>query len=82
MTVDAEARKARQPARPGGRGSPAAYASVAKATFDRFGTTIAPDATFTLRLAVRRRQSYRVDERRPSFATTLAGLYERSAGPR
>ena len=56
-----------------------AYALVAKATFDRFGTAVAPDATFTLRLAFGVVKGYRVDGADIPFQTTFAGLFERSA---
>jgi hypothetical protein len=77
--VDFEARKARQQFAATEEAHQQAYALVAKATFDRFGTTIAPDATFTLRLAFGVVKGYRVDDAEVPFTTTFAGLYTRSA---
>ncbi len=56
-----------------------AYAAVARATFDRFGTAVAPDATFTLRLAFGVVKGYRADGAELPPATTFADLYARSA---
>jgi hypothetical protein len=56
-----------------------AYAAVAKATFARHGTTVAPDATFTLRLAFGVVSGYEVDGAAVPAATTVAGAYARAA---
>jgi hypothetical protein len=55
------------------------YAAVARAMFDRYGTTIAPDATFTLRLAFGVVKGYEVDGAKLPIATTFADLFARSA---
>ena len=56
-----------------------AYAEIAELRFKKYGRTIAPDATFTLRLAFGVVKGYDEDgQKRPAF-TTLAGLYERAA---
>ena len=77
--VDAEARKVRQQFAATEEAHQKYYALVAKATFDRFGTTVAPDATFTLRLAFGVVKGYRVDGADVPYTTTFAGLYERSS---
>jgi hypothetical protein len=56
-----------------------AYASIARAMFDRFGASIAPDATFSLRLAFGVVKGYRVDGVDLAPTTTFAGLFARSA---
>jgi hypothetical protein len=77
--IDKEARAVRQQFAVVEEVHQRAYASVAKATFDRFGTAIAPDATFTLRLAFGVVKGYRVDGTDLPYATTFAGLFARSA---
>ena len=77
--VDNEARKARQQFATAEEAHQQNYALVAKATFDTFGVSVAPDATFTLRLAFGVVKGYRVGEVNVPFATNFAGLYERSA---
>jgi hypothetical protein len=79
MLVDADARNVRQRFALIEEVHQSAYASVAKATFDRFGTAVAPDATFTLRLAFGVVKGYRVDAEDVPYATTLAGLFSRAA---
>ena len=54
-----------------------AYAAVARATFDRFGAAIAPDATFTLRLAFGVVKGYDVDGVSLRPFTTFGDLYRR-----
>ncbi|MFT3882101.1 MAG: S46 family peptidase [Gemmatales bacterium] len=54
-----------------------AYATIANAKFAVFGTNIAPDATFTLRLAYGTVKGYEVDGKKLSYHTTLNGAFER-----
>jgi hypothetical protein len=56
-----------------------ANAVLAHARFEVSGTAIAPDATFTLRLAFGVVRGYAEDGRPLPLATTFRGLYERSA---
>jgi len=55
-----------------------AYAEIAKIRFAKFGTTIAPDATFTLRLAFGTVQGYEVDGVKLQHATTFKEMYARA----
>lgn len=55
-----------------------AYAQIAKAKFDLHGRSIAPDATFTLRLAYGVAKGYRVDGVDLPLATTFGGAFERA----
>lgn len=78
--VDAEARKLRsryeneveEPERQ-------AYAALSAARFITYGNAVAPDATFTLRLAFGTVQGYEVGGEKLSFHTTFGGAFERSA---
>lgn len=54
------------------------YSKIAKVRFSKFGRSVAPDATFTLRLAFGTVQGYEVDGQKIPFYTTLAGLFERA----
>ncbi|MBA2339100.1 MAG: S46 family peptidase [Pyrinomonadaceae bacterium] len=56
-----------------------AYAKVARAIFDTKGTSVAPDATFTLRLAYGVIKGYEENSKQIAPFTTFAGLYERAA---
>jgi hypothetical protein len=56
-----------------------AYADIAKIRFAKFGTSIAPDATFTLRLAFGTVQGYEVDGVKLPYATTFEQMYARAA---
>ncbi|HEY8505406.1 MAG TPA: S46 family peptidase [Gemmataceae bacterium] len=56
-----------------------AYAALAEARFAVFGRSVAPDATFTLRLAFGVVKGYEEEGRKVPFHTTFAGLYERAA---
>jgi hypothetical protein len=78
LSIDAAARNARQQFAEVDEALVTAYTAIAKAMFDRYGTTIAPDATFTLRLAFGVVQGYEVDGAQVPPMTTLAGLYTRS----
>lgn len=55
-----------------------AYSQIAKARFELLGTTVAPDATFTLRLAFGVAKGYKVDGVDVPFTTTLAGAFSRA----
>jgi hypothetical protein len=55
-----------------------AYAQIARARFELYGTGIAPDATFTLRLAFGVVKGYAVDGADLPFATTFGGAFERA----
>lgn len=56
-----------------------AYAAIADLRFKALGKTVAPDATFTLRVAFGVVTGYEVDGRELPFHTTLGGAFERSA---
>ncbi len=53
-------------------------ALIARALFELKGTAIAPDATFTLRFSFGVAKGYVENGARVPFATTFAGLFERS----
>jgi Peptidase S46 len=55
-----------------------AYAEIAKIRFAKFGTAIAPDATFTLRLAFGTVQGYEVDGVKLGYTTTFDEMYARA----
>jgi hypothetical protein len=55
-----------------------AYAEIAKIRFKKFGTTIAPDATFTLRLAFGTVQGYEVDGVKLGHTTSFKEMYARA----
>jgi len=55
-----------------------AYARIANFRFKAFGKSIAPDATFTLRLAFGTVKGYEVDGKPLPPWTTFAGAFERS----
>ena len=55
-----------------------ANAQIAAARFDILGSGIAPDATFTLRLAFGQVKGYEVDGVELPFHTTFASLFERA----
>jgi hypothetical protein len=54
------------------------YAKIARALFEKEGTKLYPDATFTLRLSYGAVKGYQEDGKRVPPFTTLGGLYERS----
>lgn len=78
--IDAEARKLRtryeneveEPERQ-------AYALLAEYRFKALGNTVAPDATFTLRLAFGTAQGYEVGGEKLNFHTTFGEAFEKSA---
>lgn len=55
-----------------------AYGQIARARFELFGTRIAPDATFTLRLAFGIVKGYRVDGADLPYHTTFGGAFDRA----
>lgn len=55
------------------------YAKIAKARFANEGTSIYPDATFTLRLSYGAVKGYMENGKRVTPFTTLGGLYDRAA---
>jgi hypothetical protein len=55
-----------------------AYARIARIRFDVLGRGVAPDATFTLRLAFGTVKSYTVDGEKLPFATTFGGAFKRA----
>lgn len=54
------------------------YARISQVRFKKFGRGVAPDATFTLRLAFGRTLGYDLDGEKIPFHTTLAGLFARA----
>ncbi|MBM4070537.1 MAG: S46 family peptidase [Planctomycetes bacterium] len=55
-----------------------AYAAISKALFDSYGTSVPPDATFTLRLAFGVVKGYDEDGKKIPFTTTIGGAFERA----
>ncbi len=55
-----------------------AFAAISRWRFEKFGRTVAPDATFTLRLAFGVVKGYEVDGSDLPFHTTFAGAFERA----
>ena len=56
-----------------------AYSKIAKARFAVYGSSIYPDATFTLRLAFGEAKGYTEGGERVPWTTTLGGTYEHAA---
>ena len=56
-----------------------AYAEIAKLRFAALGKSVAPDATFTLRLAFGVVKGYEVDGEKLPFHTTFASAFDRAA---
>ncbi len=76
--IDAEARQVRRPWSDLGEIESQAGAGIARLRFAKFGTTVPPDATFTLRLAFGVVKGYQVDGQELPFHTNLAGAFERA----
>lgn len=55
-----------------------AFAEIAKLRFEKYGKTIAPDATFTLRLAFGTVKGYEVDGANLPFHTTFGSAFSRA----
>jgi hypothetical protein len=53
---------------------------IGQARFAVYGTSVYPDATFTLRLSYGKATGYPMNGTRAPYKTTFAGLYDRSAG--
>jgi hypothetical protein len=78
--VDAESRDARRRYETGVVGvERAAYAKIARALFEKEGTGLYPDATFTPRISYGAVKGYVENGKRVEPFTYLAGLYERAA---
>jgi hypothetical protein len=56
-----------------------AYAEIARVRFAAFGKSVAPDATFTLRLAFGVVKGYEVDGQKLPFHTTFGSAFDRAA---
>jgi hypothetical protein len=56
-----------------------AYGKIAEARFQLFGRSVAPDATFTLRLAFGVVKGYEVEGDKLPYTTTFGGAFERAA---
>jgi hypothetical protein len=56
-----------------------AYAKIANARFAVYGSSVYPDATFTLRLSFGEAKGYSEDGEKVPWATTLGGTYEHAA---
>ena len=56
-----------------------AYSKIAKARFAVYGSSVYPDATFTLRLAFGEAKGYTEEGERIPWTTTLGGTYEHAA---
>ena len=79
-SVDAEAREVRRRYETEVLGvERTAYAKIARALFEKEGTGLYPDATFTPRLSYGAVKGYVEDGRRVTPFTDFAGLYERAA---
>jgi hypothetical protein len=76
--IDPAARKLRQSHDEADEAREQAYAEIAKIRFAKLGTSIAPDATFTLRLAFGTVQGYEVDGVKLPYATTFKQMYARA----
>jgi hypothetical protein len=77
--VDAEARELRKTIEAQDEIMQQAHAAIARARFALQGTSVYPDATFTLRLAFGVVKGYEENGRAIPALTTLAGLYQRAA---
>jgi hypothetical protein len=77
--VDAEARALRQQVESQDEIKQQAHAALAKARFALQGTSVYPDATFTLRLAYGTVKGYAENGRSVPAMTDMAGLYQRAA---
>ncbi|MFO0866807.1 MAG: S46 family peptidase [Gemmataceae bacterium] len=75
--IDDQARKLRQTYDESEEVQQQAYATISRLLFEKFGDKIAPDATFTLRLAFGTVQGYEVDGAALPYATEFSGLFAR-----
>jgi hypothetical protein len=76
--VDGEARAVRKIIETQDEVKQQAYGKIAAARFALEGTTVYPDATFTLRLACGTVKGFEQEGQKIPYQTTLAGLYERA----
>lgn len=76
--VDGDARAVRKLVETQDETKRQAYAQIAKAKFEKEGTSNYPDATFTLRLSYGAVKGFEESGAHVLFQTTMAGLYERS----
>lgn len=76
--VDGEARAVRKIVETQDEVKQQAYGKIAAARFALEGTTVYPDATFTLRLAFGTVKGFEQEGQKIPYQTTLAGLYERA----
>jgi len=76
--VDAEARAVRKRYEEVEEIERQAYAEIAKVRFKVFGRDVAPDATFSVRLAFGVVKGYAEDGRAIPFQTTFAGAFDRA----
>lgn len=76
--IDPDARKLRQNADEIDEIRRQAHADIAKLRFAKYGTSIAPDATFTLRLAFGTVRGYEMDGVKLPFTTTFGQMYARA----
>lgn len=79
LLIDDEARAARKIMEEQGEIKNQAYAQIAKAKFAFEGTSVPPDATFTLRLSFGPVTGYEEDGKQAPHQTIVGGLYQRSA---
>ncbi|HEU4511105.1 MAG TPA: S46 family peptidase [Pyrinomonadaceae bacterium] len=78
-TIDAKAREVRKRYESEVTGVERSnYAKIARALFDTRGTSLYPDATFTLRLSYGAVEGYTENGKKVPAFTTLGGLYARS----
>jgi hypothetical protein len=76
--VDTEARAVRKIIETQDEVKQQAYGKIAAARFALEGTSVYPDATFTLRLACGTVKGFEQEGEKIPYQTTLAGLYERA----
>jgi hypothetical protein len=79
LLVEPEARALRQRFQVVDEVQKQAYAGIARATFNRFGAAVAPDATFSLRLALGVVKGYAADGIELPYTTTFADAFARAA---
>jgi hypothetical protein len=79
LLVDEEARALRKIMEEQGEIKNQAYAQIAKARFASLGTSVPPDATFTLRLSFGPVKGYQEGGKKIPHETVVAGVYERNA---
>jgi hypothetical protein len=78
LLIDSDARRVRQRFEEAAETERQAYAQIGRALFDKYGKSVPPDATFTLRLAFGVVKGYRVEGHNLPCSTSYRGLYERA----